>query len=398
MCAILDNGSINCWGVNTYGQWGDGTCSSVITSSGCTGENGNTPVYTDLNSGSSAIAISAGSDSTCAILDDYSVQCWGRQSGEFDGTTDDLLTPHTMNFSSGTDISYSDQDMDGDGVVNILDTHMAGDDDGDGVSGAADPYPNNPTRWMNCDSGNWGRLTCSPAEPGHFAIIGDLYHRPCETGSYQPGSGYDLCYESSAGNYVSVTQATSQTQCSQGMYQEQVGQTSCVNSAAGNYSDQIFGDAGSYNSSAFNISANSALYNGTIHSSSDLQDLFAMSVPRDSGVSVGLTSPSGADFDLAIYDENLNLLNSSYTSAYDQTSTNNTNFSSDSMLYILVSPWNGTGQYQLQVWLFSTLDGSVVGDPNLSIEVELGVTDYQCSPGNFQPSTCLLYTSPSPRD
>ena len=387
ICAILDNGSINCWGVNTYGQWGDGTCSSVIASSGCTGENSNTPVYTSLNSGRTAIAISAGTDSTCAILDDYSVQCWGRQSGEFDGTTDDLLVPHTMNFTSGTQVAYSDQDMDGDGVVNILDTHMAGDDDGDGVSGADDPYPNNPTRLMDCDPGYWGRLSCSPAEPGHYAATGDLYHRPCIVGTYQPSSGYDLCYESSAGNYVSVVQATSQTLCSSGMFQEQVGQISCVNSAAGNYSNQNFGDAGSYNSSAFNISANSALYNGTIQSNGDFQDMYVMNVPRDSGVSVGLTSPSGADFDLAIYDESLNLLNSSYTTAYDETSTNNTNFSSDSKLYILVSPWNGTGQYQLQVWLFSTIDGSVVGDPNMSIEVELGVTDYQCTPGNYQPNT-----------
>ena len=387
ICAILDNGSINCWGVNTYGQWGDGTCSSVIASSGCTGENSNTPVYTSLNSGRTAIAISAGTDSTCAILDDYSVQCWGRQSGEFDGTTDDLLVPHTMNFTSGTQVAYSDQDMDGDGVVNILDTHMAGVDDGDGVPGADDPYPNNPTRWMDCDPGYWGRLSCSPAEPGHYAATGDLYHRPCIVGTYQPSSGYDLCYESSAGNYVSVVQATSQTLCSSGMFQEQVGQISCVNSAAGNYSNQNFGDAGSYNSSAFNISANSALYNGTIQSNGDFQDMYVMNVPRDSGVSVGLTSPSGADFDLAIYDESLNLLNSSYTTAYDETSTNNTNFSSDSKLYILVSPWNGTGQYQLQVWLFSTIDGSVVGDPNMSIEVELGVTDYQCTPGNYQPNT-----------
>ena len=386
-CAILTDGSVNCWGVNTYGQWGDGTCSSVIASSGCTGENSNTPVYTSLSSGRTAIAISAGTDSTCAILDDYSVQCWGRQSGEFDGTTDDLLVPHTMNFTSGAQIAYSDQDMDGDGVVNILDTHMAGDEDGDGVSGADDPYPNNPTRWMDCDPGYWGRLSCSPAEPGHYAATGDLYHRPCIVGTYQPSSGYDLCYESSAGNYVSVVQATSQTLCSSGMFQEQVGQISCVNSAAGNYSNQNFGDAGSYNSSAFNISANSALYNGTIQSNGDFQDMYVMNVPRDSGVSVGLTSPSGADFDLAIYDESLNLLNSSYTTAYDETSTNNTNFSSDSKLYILVSPWNGTGQYQLQVWLFSTIDGSVVGDPNMSIEVELGVTDYQCTPGNYQPNT-----------
>ena len=31
------------------------------------------------------------------------------------------------------EISFSDQDMDGDGITNLLDVHMTGDDDGDGV-------------------------------------------------------------------------------------------------------------------------------------------------------------------------------------------------------------------------------------------------------------------------
>ena len=387
MCAILDNGSMNCWGVNTYGQWGDGSCSSVIPSSGCTGENGNTPAHVNLSAGRTAIAISAGTSATCAILDDYSLQCWGQQSGEFDGTTDPILNPHTMDFSLGADVAYSDQDMDGDGIVNALDTHMTGDDDGDGVPVPDDPYPNNPTRWMDCDPGSWGRLSCSQAEAGHYAQPGDLYHTPCSVGTYQPEAGYPLCYDSSAGNYVDVIQATVQSLCSAGTYQPDLAQSSCVDSSAGNYTSPSFGDAGSYSSSAFNISATSAEYNGSIHSSSDAQDLYVMAVPKDHGVAVGLTSPSGADFDLEIYDETLNLLNSSYSTSYDETSTNNTNFSADSDLYILVSPWSGTGLYTLQVWLFSTEDASVVGNPSMTVDVEIGAGQYQCAPGTYQPST-----------
>ena len=112
-----------------------------------------------------------------------------------------------------------------------------------------------------------------------------------------------------------------------------------------------------------------------------------MAVPKDHGVAVGLTSPSGADFDLAIYDETLNLLNSSYSTSYDETSTNNTNFSADSDLYILVSPWSGTGLYTLQVWLFSTDDGSLVGNPSMMVDIEIGAGQYQCAPGTYQPST-----------
>ena len=393
MCAILDNGSMNCWGVNTYGQWGDGSCSSVIPSSGCDGENGNTPVHVSLSTGSSVISISAGAGATCAILDNYSLQCWGQQSGEFDGTSDSILLPHTMNFTDGADIAYSDQDMDGDGTVNALDTHMAGDDDGDGVPVPDDPYPSNPARWMNCDPGSWGRLTCTEAELGHFAVTGDLYHQPCQAGTYQPESGYSLCYSTSAGNYVSSAQATAQTLCSAGTYQPNVAQTSCVESSPGSYTNPNFGDAGSYSSSAFNISDNSAEYIGTIDSNSDVQDLFVMSVPKDAGVAVGLTSPSGADFDLAIYDYNLTLLNSSYSTAYDETSTNNTNFSGNSNLYILVAPYNGTGPYTLQVWLFSALDGAIIGNPSMVVDVEIGAGQYQCSEGTYQPysnqSSCV---------
>ncbi|MCP2502842.1 MAG: hypothetical protein NLN66_02155, partial [Candidatus Thalassarchaeaceae archaeon] len=93
-CAILDDGSVNCWGDNNYGQLGDGTNTDR-----------HTPTQTSsLGSGRTAIAISTGEYHTCAILDDGSVSCWGKnnyaQLG--DGTTTNRNTP-TQTSSLGTD-------------------------------------------------------------------------------------------------------------------------------------------------------------------------------------------------------------------------------------------------------------------------------------------------------
>ena len=65
-CAILDDGSLLCWGANNRGQLGDGTTTSR-----------NTPVAVDLGEGRTATAVGGGSSHTCAILDDESLKCWG---------------------------------------------------------------------------------------------------------------------------------------------------------------------------------------------------------------------------------------------------------------------------------------------------------------------------------
>ncbi len=73
-CALLDNGSVRCWGYNGNGRLGYGNTNNV----------GDTPTMTpdkagpvDLGLGRTAKAISAGSGHTCALLDDGSVRCWG---------------------------------------------------------------------------------------------------------------------------------------------------------------------------------------------------------------------------------------------------------------------------------------------------------------------------------
>ena len=77
---------------------GDGTCSS--SSSGCSGTDGNIPSYALM--ASPAIALATGVESTCAINQSYSLFCWGGQSGEFDGTSDDILVPYIMSFNNST--------------------------------------------------------------------------------------------------------------------------------------------------------------------------------------------------------------------------------------------------------------------------------------------------------
>ena len=93
-CTILDNGSVSCWGHNSRGQLGDGTTTDK-----------NSPTQTDsLGTDRTAVTISAGYDSTCAILDDGSVSCWGNNGiGQIgDGTTTDRNIP-TQTASLGTD-------------------------------------------------------------------------------------------------------------------------------------------------------------------------------------------------------------------------------------------------------------------------------------------------------
>jgi hypothetical protein len=63
-CALMDDGSVACWGSNVSGELGIGTRAPSLT-----------PVRVlDLRG---AVALSAGAQHTCAIMDDDTVRCWG---------------------------------------------------------------------------------------------------------------------------------------------------------------------------------------------------------------------------------------------------------------------------------------------------------------------------------
>lgn len=69
-CAVLENGHIRCWGWNAYGQLGNNS----------SGNSAGSTIPVTVASISSGKRIAAGDEFSCAVLNDGSVKCWGRGS------------------------------------------------------------------------------------------------------------------------------------------------------------------------------------------------------------------------------------------------------------------------------------------------------------------------------
>ena len=74
MCALLDNGSVKCWGWNSFGQLGLWHKSDRGSSPGQMGDD--LPAV-PLGSGRTAVAVAAGAYHSCALLDNGGIKCWG---------------------------------------------------------------------------------------------------------------------------------------------------------------------------------------------------------------------------------------------------------------------------------------------------------------------------------
>ena len=184
-CAILDDGSVSCWGDGGSGRLGNGGTS-----------NQNSPTLTSsLGTGRTAIALSSGNAYTCAILDNGSVSCWGRgNNGQLgngwfgtDNNYKETTPTLTSSLGVGRTVAVSERDFDGDGILNIFDStpytvldadgdgipdftddcpDSAGnstidllgcpDSDGDGYSDSGDFFPSNPGEWDDADGDGTG--------------------------------------------------------------------------------------------------------------------------------------------------------------------------------------------------------------------------------------------------
>ncbi len=167
-CAIFDDGSVRCWGWNDDGQLGDGTTTSRNTST----------ALSSWPSGRTAVAITAGDYHTCAILDDGSVRCWGYNNhGQLgDGTSTNRYTPTSVNTTAQFGLwpsAVGDRDNDDDGLLNIFDSCANGnigwtsgsstdydsdgcrdasedlDDDNDGVLDTSDDCATGDLNWTS---------------------------------------------------------------------------------------------------------------------------------------------------------------------------------------------------------------------------------------------------------
>ena len=113
-CAILDDGSVKCWGEDSQGQLGNGATSG----------NQPSPVSVDVGTGRTAVAIDVFGYHACAVLDDASMKCWGSDGAQQLGNglgfiaqnTPGLVTgSHTWDVTSTT--SSASADTAGDATV-----------------------------------------------------------------------------------------------------------------------------------------------------------------------------------------------------------------------------------------------------------------------------------------
>ena len=90
-CAVLSSGGIKCWGYNADGQLGNGSTTMATTPVSVSG----------ISAGASAVA--PGWYSTCALMSDTTVKCWGlNTNGQLgNGTSTSSLTPVTVTGLTG---------------------------------------------------------------------------------------------------------------------------------------------------------------------------------------------------------------------------------------------------------------------------------------------------------
>ncbi len=96
-CALLDNGVVKCWGLNSYSQLGDNSYTNRLL-----------PTEINVSDGRTVTQIALGNEHSCALLDNGVVKCWGRNhEGQLgDGSRVDRPTPTTINFGGGRTVTH----------------------------------------------------------------------------------------------------------------------------------------------------------------------------------------------------------------------------------------------------------------------------------------------------
>jgi len=76
-CALTDNDRVKCWGANGHGQLGLG---DQLDRGNAMVELGDNLGFVELGAQYTVLSIGAGSHHSCAVIDDGTVRCWGRNS------------------------------------------------------------------------------------------------------------------------------------------------------------------------------------------------------------------------------------------------------------------------------------------------------------------------------
>lgn len=109
-CAALASGKVKCWGLNDSGQLGDGVSDhghhitpSIVRSDGRTVSWDYSATPVEVRGIKTAVSVSVGYRHSCALLSDGAVECWGNNSeGELgNGKTKSSSTPVAVNGIKG---------------------------------------------------------------------------------------------------------------------------------------------------------------------------------------------------------------------------------------------------------------------------------------------------------
>jgi cysteine-rich repeat protein len=84
-CALLAQGRVKCWGSSDLGQTGYG---DRLARGNRSGQMGDALPFVDLGSARTALSVAAGGWNFCALLDDRSIKCWGRGAEGIPGAGD----------------------------------------------------------------------------------------------------------------------------------------------------------------------------------------------------------------------------------------------------------------------------------------------------------------------
>ncbi|MCH1591944.1 MAG: hypothetical protein L7R66_03015, partial [Candidatus Thalassarchaeaceae archaeon] len=119
------------------------------------------------------------------------------------------------------------------------------------------------------------------------------------------------------------------------------------------------GDAGGTTATSIYLPANNSTYYGNLTQGSDTDDYYAINMSSGTGLAVTISIPSNVDFDLILLASSGATIDSSTngTGISDHVTSNGTSVGGTTV-YIWVDQYSGSGQYTMQVDIFSAGSGS----------------------------------------
>ncbi|HEX8822385.1 MAG TPA: hypothetical protein VF794_20835, partial [Archangium sp.] len=100
-CALLEGGTVRCWGRNAHGQLGQGHTNSI-------GDDETPASVGSVNTGGPVLQLATGAEHTCALLSPGVLKCWGRnESGQLGrANTASLSTPPSTPVNLGGTMAF----------------------------------------------------------------------------------------------------------------------------------------------------------------------------------------------------------------------------------------------------------------------------------------------------